>query len=229
MRRARRRRLAGLAVALLALAGAACIPPVDGGGAPCPCDSAHECCPTVEQDQCVPLGQLAQCKIAAECALPDGKPPDFTLLAGSPDGTAGTPLPPGGVLPLYFGLQGGFHVYVQIAMERMDPRALSVSRRLLDPQTGAQLRSQAETLTLQCEDGAWQLGQGQLTFICPSGVAGVAVEGRDLTLEVTLSDPASGASLTKRFTIHPVCQPSQPHYDECTGAVPSLSNCAPPH
>jgi hypothetical protein len=192
----------------LGVLGGACIPKLPIDSAPCPCDSAHECCPSTARDQCVPRGQLALCRVARDCPLPDGvTAPDLQLFEGSPDSSAVTPIGADHIVHLHYGIQGGFHVYLQFLLRYFDPRNVLITRRLLEPGTGLELGFQSEAHSFVCDaSGAWALEQGQLTYVCPSLVAGKQMFDRDLTLEVTMADRQGGTgSFVRTFTIHPMC------------------------
>ncbi len=208
--------------ALAALAAvAACVPPVDiPPRPPCPCAAGYQCC---YGDFCVADGD--ECPAGA-CPLPPVDEPALAIGEGSEDDVRFRPLPDGGRLVLHSGIQGGYHVYVQLRALGIEPERMTLVRRLRDPDTGAELRLQQESVNLACpeDEEAWILAQGQLLFVCPSLTAGADMQGRDLLLEVELRD-AADRTLQAQAVIHPVC----PEGDEvcaedtdvgCAGAAP---------
>ncbi len=205
--------------AALALLLAGCVPPLDTASAPCPCDDAHECCPTAPRDQCVPRGHLEQCRGIAGCALPDGTPPSLAIAQGVPDSTVAQPLDAAGTIPLYYGYQGGFHVYLQLLVERFYPNDVRVTRRLLDPATGSELRAQTDVLDFVCDAGSWVLLEGQRTYVCPGEVPGEApLHDRGLTLDVRLASERTGDAIERAFPLHPTC-PLDAHHDFCANSA----------
>lgn len=196
-----------------ALVAAGCVAPLGVEHGRCPCDGDHECCPTVARDQCVPRGRLDLCAASTSCP-PASAPPSVAIAVGAPDSTAAAPLPDDGAIPLYFGFQGGFHIYLQLAMTGFEPHDVLVTRRLLDPASGVELRYQAEVAQFVCDGGTWRLQQGQVTYVCPAEIPGVVMHDRALLLEVTLASRSQPLTLTRRFTIRPVC-PSDEHAAYC--------------
>lgn len=208
---------ARLAVVMAAwLAG--CVPHIDTSHAPCPCGDGYECCPTVEANQCVERGHLERCTGSQGCPLPDGTEATLAIAEGFPDTTQSRPLDINNDMPLYFGVQGGFHIYLQLQLTRFYPNAVKVTRKITDVATGTLLRqTQTDVLNFVCDAGRWVLLTGQLTYVCPADPPGaLTIHDRDLQVQIDLESQRTGQKLSRSFTVRPVCQPGDTsHYESC--------------
>ena len=147
-------------------------------------------------------------------------PFEFVVGTGDPEHPTFEALPADGSASLFPGPQGGYHVYLQVRARGLCPNRVVYERKLREPGETAVLRSQTEKVPMvDGGDGWWVLPRAQPTFICPSNASGVEMAGRDLDLEVTLSEElepcdqdaglADGArSLTQNVTLHPTCAAS---------------------
>jgi hypothetical protein len=182
------------------LASHACVSNVSLEGAKCPCADGFKCC----VDVCVPVDEA--CPVGRECLRPPVTEPVLEIGEGSGTDTVFEPLSPEGRLVLHSGLQGGYHIYVQLRALGIEPDMITLTRTLRDPESGDLLRLQSEILSMVCpvDETGWILSQGQLLFVCPSLVSGQQMNDRDLRLDVEAVD-ADGNRLEASAIVHPVC------------------------
>jgi hypothetical protein len=155
-----------------------------------------------------------------DCAGSHDVPIEFEVGTGDPTGSTFTALPDDGVASLYPGPQGGYHVYLQVRARGLCPNRVVYERTLREPGQTEVIRNQVQKVPLvDGGDGSWVLPRSEPTFVCPSLTPGVATAGRDLDLEVTLTEELKSCdqlagltdaprSLTQHVTIHPTCAPS---------------------
>lgn len=203
----------------VALCLAGCIDAIPiTSGAPCPCEAGFYCC----LNACVPDGE--NCVVEGMCPLPPVDEMHIEIGVGSETLTVFEPLPDDGVLPLYAGPQGGYHVFIQVRLVGLQSDSITLTRRLLDPDDLTLIRSQEATLPFACPAGEtkWILSQDQLTYICPSTAPGYSSHDRDLLLDVTARDQDDNV-LPASAMIHPVCPEGD---DTCTDSF--TNGCAAP-
>ncbi|MBI5161901.1 MAG: hypothetical protein HY996_10890, partial [Micrococcales bacterium] len=138
---------------------------------------------------------------------------------GDPTGPTFTPLPADGAAMLYPGPQGGYHVYLQVRARGLCPNRVVYERRIREPGGAEDLWYQIMKTPFVADeelDDTWVLSRSDTTFVCPANESGVATHGRDLDLEVTLTEELvpcdlqagledAPRTLSRTITIHPTC------------------------
>ena len=212
-------------IGCIALGAAACVSPLSLDDAPCPCAAGYRCCAI--ENRCVADREV--CPISLNCPVPPAAKPLFEIGAGNDT----TPAPAfialdaAGHLPLHYGGQGGYHIYMQVHLLGLDPVGLTLDRQVFDPadtQRQNPLRRVISGVSVYCEhDQSWILsGEDERLILCPSQKPGQAMAGRDLLLHVEATDGA-GRKLTAERAIHPDCPVDDPRC--ATTATPG---CAAP-
>ena len=69
---------------------------------------------------------VVHCRVSRDCPLPDGvTAPELLLAEGSPDSSAVTPIGADHRVQLHYGVQGGFHVYLQFLLKYFESNRLT--------------------------------------------------------------------------------------------------------
>ena len=144
-----------------------------------------------------------------DCSHAHDVPASLEVGIGDPESSSFEPLPPDGQVPLVAGVDGGYHLWLQVRTSGLCPNTVVVDRRIGDPL----LRYQATFARLvPTDEGAWTLASAAWTFLCPSNTPGVQLHDVQLALEVTLSEvegecplPAGTRTISETVTIVPTC------------------------
>ncbi len=151
-----------------------------------------------------------------------GEPPitnEIQVGGGADDGSPGfVSLNDGANITLQPGSQGGFHVYINVRMNEglmgsFDRMVLDRKARRVDTE---QLVSKSNTdpmMVPAMEDGLVETAKSIPLFMCPTPV-GIAVQDREIELEVTATDVADGAGPRTTLRFVPKC-PSGPQKEFC--------------
>ncbi len=112
------------------------------------------------------------------------------------------PFEDGDDVPLVWGAQGGYHIYLSYLVRGYDPNGIVVRKRVSFAVNGDEITENPEALNLRppdepADDTYCGLRNAQLAILCPTIVG--QIEDADLVIEVDLEDLAGEATSVTRY------------------------------
>jgi hypothetical protein len=145
--------------------------------------------------------------------------PEVTLGTGPEDGMGFVPVTDGEMVPLTFGVQQGFHVWVNIRAKNVCFSQIKVTRTARLTSTQEIIITSSDQLTLipasdpaLAADGVGELPTSRPTFMCPNTLS-LSIPGQSVDFRVDIQD-SGGRMASDQRRLVPVC-PANSFHDRC--------------